>query len=438
MSLLRKIYGSAFIAANVNGQSKIPFLPKQEIERIRDRRIQSIVRFAAKNVPFYKDFFSRERLDPQDFNTAADLIRLPLLDKQLVRSQPRLFLASTITRRNAIPFHSSGSTGVPREIHHDRQSLLANICFGERERAPIIRICGAGFRPNELYVSYENSTFTNVVSFYEKNVLFPVRPRRTFVSMSEPLEKIAERLQKESFDIVTGFGGWIHLFFNWIAAQRIEIRPPKLVLYMGEALPPGGRELIEEQFGVPVFSRYNTVECFKIGFYCEERRGFHLHEDLCHLRIDESGEIIISNLINRGTVLLNYPVGDLGSLSHEKCPCGRTFTLLSELKGRVEDIMPLKNGMLIHPRMVWKIFKNDPDLIQYQLIQYELERFELYLVTLDELAYDRLVSRCLPQLQLLLGSNARIEVERRTQLERNSGTKFRAVYSHCARNAEMF
>ena len=82
-------------------------------------------------------------------------------------------------------------------------------------------------------------------------------------------------------------------------------------------------------------SRYNAAEAFKIGFYCEQRTGFHLHEDLCHVRIagadgatagpGEVGRIVISNLVNRASVLLNYPIGDLGAIAAEPCPCGRTL-----------------------------------------------------------------------------------------------------------------
>ena len=61
-------------------------------------------------------------------------------------------------------------------------------------------------------------------------------------------------------------------------------------MYMAEAMPPGGRELIEQDFGIAVMSRYSAAEAFKIGFYCERRTGFHLHEDLCHVRVvDEDG-----------------------------------------------------------------------------------------------------------------------------------------------------
>lgn len=438
----KKIYGSAVIAANLRGQRRVPFLPREKLEATRDRRIRNIVSYAAKKVPYYRDLFAREHIDPEKIRSAGDLDRLPVIDKELVRKQPHLFIAETSAGKNALSFFSSGSTGTPMEIYHDQHSLLTNIAFGERERESVIRICGGSFRPKELYVGYETSTFRHVVAFYEESVFFPVRPQRRFVSMLEPIEKIAALANTECPDILVGYGGWIHLFFKIIGARRIDLKLPKMIMYMGEALPHGGREYIEETFGIPVLSRYNTVEAFKIGFFCEERTGFHLHEDLCHVRIGgmtgetvptgEQGKIIISNLVNRATVLLNYPVGDLASLSLKSCSCGRTLRLLSELEGRVEDILPLADGRFIHPRAVWQVFKNDRDVLQYQLIQHELQRFELILVTKGEIEFQRALERALPKLEALLAPDAFIEANRRTDFARSSGSKFRAVASLCS------
>jgi len=429
--MIRKLHGSAVIAAHLPGQRRVPFLSREKLDALRDQRIRDIVRHAVRHVPYYRDWFAREGIDPHAIKCAADLDRLPLLDKELIRAQPRLFVADNV--RHTLSFLTSGSTGTPIEIHHDHHSLLANISYGEREREPVNRLCGS-FRPKELYVGYDTSTFKKVIAFYEQNTMLPVRPRRRTVSLLEPIENIVELANRERPDILVGYGGWIALFFRTVSARGLKLHPPKLVMYMGEALPHGARDLIEREFGIPVMSRYNAVESFKIGFFCEERRGFHLHEDLCHVRIAQ-GRIVISNLINRATVLLNYPIGDLAVMSAEACPCGRTFRLLSELEGRIEDILPLADGRQIHPRAVWQVFKGDCEVLQYQLIQHELRRFTLTLVTVDAAAFRRAVERALPQLRQLLGADAIIETEQRTELKRGSGNKFRAVVSRCAPTA---
>jgi phenylacetate-CoA ligase len=439
--LLRRLEGSAQVARTLRGQRAVPFLPRERLEALRDARIRSAVAFAAREVPYYRDLFAREGIDPREVRGAADLDRLELLDRALVRSEPRLFMPEGRAARGALRALTSGSTGSPMEVHHDRRSLLANISYGERERQPLVEHCGT-FRPRELYVGNETSVIKDVTAFYERNTLM-VRPRRRFVSVREPLERVAEIANAERPDVLVGYGGWVDLFFKTVAARGIALDPPKMVMYMAEALPPGGREHIEGHFGIPVVSRYSAAEAFKIGYYCERRTGFHLHEDLCHVRVvgadgeplatGAPGRLVISNLVNRGTVLLNYPIGDVGAIVDDVCACGRTFKLLSELEGRVEDILALDDGRFVHPRAIWQVFKDDRDVLQYQLTQHERRRFTVELATVDEAAFDRAIARALPELRTLLGPDPAIDVSRRVELTRQDGGKFRAVASLCPR-----
>lgn len=437
MSVIHKLYGSAIIAAHVKGQRLFPFRSRDELDSIRDQRIRRMVMHAAKDVPYYRDLFKQQGIDPKQIRNAEGLDRLPILEKETVRSKPQMFIAEGSASRGAISFQTSGSSGTPMQVFHDRYSLLTNIAFGERERASIIKLCGGLFRPKEVYVGYDTSTFKNVITFYEQNVLFPVRPRRRIVSLLEPVDQIASIVNSERPDILTGYGGWIDLFFKTVAALNIDLHRPKMALYMGEALPHGARSFIENEFGIPVMSRYNAVEAFKIGFFCEERKGFHLHEDLTHVRIvrpdgktaapGEQGAVTLSNLVNKASVLLNYRIGDVASMRSGSCPCGRNFQLLSELEGRVEDILLLADGRHVHPRAVWQIFKDNVDVLQYQLTQQELQRFELHLVTNDMSSFQRAVQNVTAPLKQLLGPETSIEMTHRSNFPRDTGAKFRAV-----------
>jgi phenylacetate-CoA ligase len=434
-----RLYGSSVIAACALGQQRIPVLPRKKLDALRDRRVRSIVRYAAANVPYYHDMFASSGLDARDVRGVAELDQIPVLEKEFVRDNPELFRSTARPARNALHFLSSGSTGRRLETHHDRRSVLANIAFGERERRPLNQVAGGGFRPKELYVSYETSTFKKVISFYAENTLRAVRPRRVFLPLSTPIEEVIDVMNAEQPDILVGYGGWVDLFFKTLAARDLDVHLPKVVMYIGEALPPGGREYIETRFGVTVLSRYNAVESFKIGYFCEAVSGFHVHEDLCHLRIIDAdgapvptgthGRLVLSNLVNRATVLLNYPIGDVAAWAEHACPCGRTFRLLSELSGRVEDLVRLPNGRHVHPREVWAIFKGDVEVLQYQLVQYELGRFTVFLSTLDQAAFERASARALPGLRQLLGSDVDLEIRWRDPATARDKKKFRAVES---------
>ena len=434
----KKFYGNSVVAANLRGQARIPYLPREELHALRDRRVRKIVRYAAKTVPYYQEMFQTEGIDPRDIRCAEDLSGLPLTDKEVVRRNPRIFVSGSRKGRKAIPFVTSGSTNMPVEFMHDQYSLLANIAYGEREREVIRKTCGRDLKYREVRIS-PRSTRAKVWDFYRQATFIPVRPGRLVLPVSGKVEDNLREINRFRPDIIVGFGSYLEALFRTVDMLGLQIHIPKGVVCVGDAITADGKKFITEKFALPVLARYNAGEAFKIGYSCELGTGLHIHEDLCHLRIvDQSGvevphgvrgEVVISNLVNRGTVLLNYRLGDLASMSNEPCTCGRTFQMISELAGRVQDIIHQPDGTFIHPDSVLRVFKGREGVVQYQLIQREMERFELKLVTVDEAAYQRIIGDVIGDLRELLGKSARIDSSYCAELQRHKGGKFRPVIS---------
>jgi phenylacetate-CoA ligase len=435
------MYGNIVVLRNLSGQRRIPYLSLEALHELRNIRLRRIVRYAAETVPYYRDLFRTIKIDPSEIRSVEDLEGLPLIDKEMIRKDPLSFVSTTRRGKQAIPFLTSGSTGLPIKICHDRYSLLSNIAFGERERDPISKLCGRRLGYRVVMILYEGNTTKKVQDLYRQWTFIPIRPEEFTLSVSNPLEEVAKRIDSLCPDVLIGYGSYLETFFRTLALRKIPMGLPKVLVYVAEGMTPEGKSFIEETFGVPVLSQYNAVEAFKIGFTCEERNGFHLHEDLCHVKIvdphgkqladGEKGEIVISNLVNHGTVLLNYRLGDRGVSSREKCRCGRTLPLLSELEGRVEDILYLPDGRFIHPRAIWAVIKKIEGVLKYQLIQQAPQRFELRLVTVDQHTYPLIVNRILDGLKDLLGSSAAIESEYVEELSPREGGKFRPVLSLC-------
>lgn len=435
-----KLYGNTVVLANLRGQSRIPYLPREALHALRDSQLKKIVIYATETVPYYHSLFRKEKIDPRDIRGVKDLERLPLIDKEIIRKDPHLFVSTSRKGRKAIPVVTSGSTNSPAEFYHDQYSLLANIAYGEREREVIKKTCGKALGYREAYI-IPRSTRTKIWGFYRQMTFIPIRPERLILPIFETVEHNVKAINRFYPDIIFSFGSYLEALFRTLDLLGLQMHLPRGVVCIGDAMTGEGKNFIEEKFGIPVLSRYNAGEAFKIGFSCEQRRGLHIHEDLCHIKIvdeagkemakGERGEVVISNLINRGTVLLNYRLGDLASMSNERCPCGRTLPLLSELEGRVQDIIFQSRGTFIHPDTILRVFKGRNGVVQYQLIQHEPERFELRLVTVDSETYQRVIGDILGDLQNLLGKSAIIDSQYYHELQRHKGGKFRPVISLC-------
>src|SRR5215211_3293689 len=134
-----------------------------------------------------------------------------------------------------------------------------------------------------------------------------------------------------------------------------------------------------EDLGISLVSLYQAVEVGIIGWECEHHCGHHLNVDLCPIRvvdsnqrgvpIGETGQVVASNLVNRGTVLLNYVLGDLVRQLAEPCRCGRSLPLLSLVEGRATDWLRSASGRPVHPQTLRSVMSRMEGVRRYQLVQ---------------------------------------------------------------------
>jgi len=192
-----------------------------------------------------------------------------------------------------------------------------------------------------------------------------------------------------------------------------------------------------DELGVPVFSEYNCVECLQLGFECEEHSGYHLNEDCCAVRIadDEyntlpdgsTGRVIVSNLVNRANVLLNYELGDEAAMIPGQCGCGRTLRMLSLNLSRVADRLTLKDGSQIHPITFAEAVFSEKDLWQHQVVQLSEDEFDVYLVTNPLTDRDAMKQRLIAEFDNWFQGKLRFHFQFVDQIELTPGGKRRAV-----------
>ena len=430
--LPERLAATARVLAALPRDRRVPWLPPAKVHAVRDARLRALVRYAAQHVPYYRDLFAEHCVEAGDIASVDDLGVLPLLDKETLQREPDRFHSAAPD--GAISFPTSGSSGTPLMVLHTRAALLRSLTISERRSEVFRRLLGSR-RHRTVTIVHPHSTGHRTRAIYRRLTLLPARPGRVPVSPELPLEEIAAVVADCAPDVVDGWGGAIESLFQLAAAGEIGMPMPKLVDYYADAMSEDGRRLIEDDLGIPVTSSYASVETFSIGFFCERRSGFHLNEDACHVRVvrddgtdappGERGEVVVSNLVNRGTVILNYRLGDVAALLPDPCECGRGLRLLSHVEGRVNEIVRLADGRRVHPITVAGAVRQQ-GLLRFRLVQETRARFLLEVVTVDDDAYARVTEAALPKLRAVLGG-AEVAVARRTALREGPREKFRRV-----------
>lgn len=398
-----------------------------------------MVRHAARTVPYYREWFRQQGVDPDEIRTAEDLARLPLIDRDVVRQRPQRFVSTSREAMSAIPFHTSGTSGSHMVVYHDRQYLWARLAIAQRQRQAEKAILG-GAPKRTLSIAYRGRSIDTHRSFLQESTFLRSRSDVLRLYGTESSEATIAAINRYRPDVIRGPGSHVEALFRTIVARSAKVHLPRLIVYGAETMTAGGKRLIEEQLGISVLANYGAVEAPYIGFTCQQRSGFHLNSDVVHIRIvdadgksvpkGEEGEIVISNLINQGTVLLNYRLGDIGKLSCERCRCGRTLPLLDDLQGRVDEVIYLPGGEFVCSGQIWSVFEHRHDVIRYQMVQHSMQHFELRLMTVDRATFEHVKDDIVADLRPLLGESCRIKLVYHQQLKAEEGQKFKLVVSH--------
>ena len=174
-----------------------------------------------------------------------------------------------------------------------------------------------------------------------------------------------------------------------------------------------------------------------------QEKGFHISMDQVALRIvdgegntlppGQSGEIVISNLINRATVLLNYRMGDVGRLSMEPCACERTLPVLEELQGRADDLIVLADGEVVHESVLLSGLYSVQGVFQVQIIQKDLNHFIIKVVCVNSEDIKTIQEKITKRFFEAVGQadGMYLDIKLVGSIPHEKTGKFKSVISHC-------
>lgn len=424
-------------------QRRFPFRDAAAIERAQARRVARIAEHAYQHVPHYREQMDRLGLGPRDLRSGSDLARLPLIEREQVKLHPERFLSRALGPER-IELTSSGTSGAPITVVWDRGAILAHSAYRQRQRAVLssLGVPGLGQRETELREA-PGCTDEIVQAARAEGLWLPrLLGNRQRLSIADSPAANLERMRRFDPHLVRSFGSYVESLFA--ALERSGQRPPslKVAVVGGDSISEPARRRIEAVFGIPVLGSYGAIETLDIGFECEHRAGYHLYTDLCPVRVvgpngeelpdGERGEVVISNLLNRGTVLLNYRLGDLGAMLPAPCRCGRNLPLLDLAHGRVSDWIALENGRRVHAIEVRLCAKEDPEVWQFRIVQPTQTQVEVHVVPIGGADRESLRGRISERLSPKLGAGMEVEVRFVDHLPQDETGKRQEVVSHIA------
>lgn len=135
------------------------------------------------------------------------------------------------------------------------------------------------------------------------------------------------------------------------------------------------RTRIDDLLGIRSLDIYGLSEVIGPGVACEcvvAADGLHVNED--HFLVETldsltgepvgdgmAGELAFSTLTKEAMPLLRYRTGDIASLRHGTCECGRTLVKMSKVTGRKDDMLVIR-GVNVYPSEIERVLLAEPSV----------------------------------------------------------------------------
>lgn len=371
------------------------------VARRQQQRLRDIVAYARAHSAYYGRLY---RAVPEPISELAQLpaVTKPELmshfdewvtDPVVTKAQVEAFLADpdNIGRdflERYVVCTTSGATGIPAILLHDRTALVIYNVLGYVRALPVAllspRIVWAIVRGRArlaaVFVTGGHFLGNTMMARRIRKMPWRGKTQRIF-SVLAPLDELVADLNGFQPVVLGGYPSALETLAYEQQASRLRIRPV-LINAAGETLTAQKRQLIATVFGCRVGNYYGSSEAVGLTYECGAQR-LHVNSDWFIVEpVDEhdrpvpfgqfSDGVLVTNLANRIQPIIRYQMGDRVAIDTDRCVCGSPF-LQIRVVGRTDDILtfntPRGEPIRIQPLAIATVAEETPGVTSCQLIQ---------------------------------------------------------------------
>ena len=383
------------------------YLPPSDLELIQSSALARLLRHAYQHVPYYRKCMDEWGVRPDDVRSAADLVKLPLLSRLDARAAGEERI-SVVPPLPTIRKSTSGTMGQPLSFGYEPDSDFW------RQAVRLRGFAWAGYHPGLVSFHYWGAATARPPFWPRQKIRLDRALRRehyvncTLRGEAEMRDAVAtiRRARPKVMLCFAQAGGDLARFINAEGLRDWDTIP---VICGAERLLAADREALERAFGPAVFETYGSREVMLMGAECEQHDGLHMSFEnlVVEILVDgrparpgEVGEVVITDLHNRGMPFIRYVNGDLATaLAPAPCSCGRTLPRLGPVEGRVTETLVDGTGARVSGLVFNVMFASvlASSVTQFQAVQHVDRSITLRLVpsaTMNETALAEIRAIC--------------------------------------------
>ncbi|WP_432718501.1 phenylacetate--CoA ligase family protein [Pectinatus frisingensis] len=356
-------------------------------------KFKKTLQHAAKDSPFYNNFYKDKGVEPEDIKTPEDIVKLPTTDKYDLRCAYPLGIQA-VPDEDVVRIHSSsGTTGQPVIIPYTENDVKT---WGMM-MARCMAVAGVSNK-DRVQITPGYGLWTAGIGFQRGTEMLgamaiPMGPGNT--------EKQIKFLIDLQSTVLCATSSYALLLAEEITRRSLK---DKIKLRCGivgsERWGNKMRNRIMKELGIDIYDIYGLTEIYGPGISvsCREHNGLHYWNDQLYFEIldpetgknlpdGELGELTITTLTKEAAPLIRYRTHDLTRLLPEKCPCGLRYPRHDIILGRTDDMIKIK-AVNIYPGQIEDVLKVIPEISsEYQIILDRGDNYKDFLLLRIEITH---------------------------------------------------
>lgn len=396
------------------------------LERFRD-----LITNAVENTEYYRtrsdiydSVFQAENLDEA-------LSSVPTLEKKSFRDHSTHFLSKKY--RTIATSSTSGTTGMPISVQHERRSLMRRFAFyhdhlsrsGIPSGAPSLRLSGRIISQSDdprpyLYNPFEKQYFLSTYHLNEMNA-----------------QVISDFVHKVRPVFVDGYPSAIAQLVELVSQKGQLPDSLRFAVTTAETLDPNILERISGSSGIRVLDYYSASEGLPFIQMCSHG-NYHVRWQSGLFEVERdgkffqhgSGNLVVTSFVQDRMPLIRYVTGDWidGLEANKDCPCGLRGEMVKGVLGRVEDLVTIRDGRRLG-MFSYRTLKTIDGLGETQIIQNSLDSFTVLSTFKSEIDRPLLEKRIYDKFSNVVGHPVNLELRRVQSIPRGPNGKIRLVIS---------
>lgn len=353
---------------------------RERIDDFQNEKLRGLIEYAYEYVPFYHDVMVERGLTPDDIQTKADLCKLPIINKEVMRREGiERFTSTAMPRSKMVKRSSSGSTGQPFEYY------ATKLCYSVNLAANLRGWYSFGWRLGDKYMKISQNPRKSFIKRLQDRITECFYIATADLS-DEHLHEIMTQIEKYRPAVIRSYPDPLFLMARYRLKHKDEFSySPKVLTTTGNVLHTNVRAVIEAAFGCRIFDAYASEGNSNV-FECATHQGYHSSEEYGITEIvDETGNpiasgvgrLVTTDLWNYAHPFIRYDVQDSVEIDPEPCPCGNQHLKIRRIWGRDNELLVAPSGRryTVHHFTVFFESTVSPELKdsidQFQFIQHK-------------------------------------------------------------------